>query len=124
MRVDSKSLLEVLPDFEDLMTLSEEIRTNSIKKAQLETRLRTREIEVIREVTTNPKYFKDGKQPSMAFIDSTFKYAGLENELIAPRQELAETTAEIDNLKMKMDVYRLMLDIWRTSSANERKSVI
>jgi hypothetical protein len=124
MITDARQIIEKLPDYEDLMEVAEKIKSVSLLKSRIDVQLRSAEAEVVKIVTTDPKYFQGGKAPSMAYIDTVFKYTGLSGELVEQRKILAELTAEIELLKAKMDIYKTALDIWRTLSANERKSVI
>jgi len=115
-------LIKKLPDYEDFMTLAETIERLSTKKARIEIQLKTLETELVRKVTTDPAFFQGGKVPSMAYIDGTWKYTGLNNELVPLRIEYAELTSSLEKSKITMEVYKTMLDIWRTLSANERKA--
>lgn len=122
MKENINELIKKLPDYEDFMNLAEKIESFSKEKSMLEIKIKSRESEIVKTVTTDPAYFQMGKAPSMAYIDAAYKYAGLSNELIPMRELLADRTVQVDKLKLTMDIYRTMLDIWRTLSANERKA--
>ena len=124
MNTSVNELIKKLPDYEDFMNLAEMIESVGKQKAILEIQIKTRETEVVRIVTTNPEFFQAGKVPSMALVEATWKYTGIENELVPLRLSLAEQTASLEKLKIKMDIYKTMLDIWRTLSANERSAGI
>lgn len=122
MKTDLKEVLANLPDFEQFLELAETMRITSVKKLTLEKELKEKEAEVIRTVTSDPQYFNGGKSPSFNYIDSTYRYTGFKGELLPIRAELIEATATLDHLKLKMDIYKNLLEIWRTLSANERSS--
>jgi len=122
MQLSEKQILEKLPDYEDFMGLTEEIENISFEKTKLDITIKTLEVEIVRKVTTLPEYFQAGKVPSMSFIESTYKYAGINGELVPMRTKLAELTSLLEKLKMQMDVFNTFVDIWRTLSSNSRKA--
>lgn len=109
-----------LPDFNDMMKLVEEISNLSKRKTLLDITVKVKEAEVTREMTTDEKYFVKGKPPTQAFIDNSWKYVGFNNETLKVREELVEVSANLELAKNKFQLYRIMIDIWRTESANER----
>ena len=116
----SGSILKKLPDFDDMMKVSEEIGELLLEKLKLETAIKGTEAETIFKVTTEEKYFVGGKPPSMSFAESTYNITGLAGELMPMREKLAEITATLEKKKTQYDVYKNMLDMWRTLAANER----
>lgn len=122
--MNSKDVLSKIPDFDDMMKIIDEITELQRRKLVLDVEIKTAESNVVREVTTNPDYFQSGKQPSMAYIDATFKHRGIADEIIPMRMELANVVSELDKLKNQLDAFKSLLEIWRTLSANERKAVI
>ena len=116
----SGSILKKLPDFDDMMKVSGEIGDLLLEKLKSETEIKSKEAETILKVMTDEKYFVGGKPPSMSFADSTYKVTGLEGELVPMRESLAEITANLEKKKIQYDVYKNMLDMWRTLAANER----
>ncbi len=118
--MNSKQVLEKLPDYSDLMELTEEIAKVSAKKLFLDNKIRAMESDVVLRVTKDQSFFQNGKPPSMSFIDVTYRFTGINNEIIPLRDELAEYICKLDSLKIRMDVYKQLFEIWRTLSANER----
>ena len=55
-------------------------------------------------------------------IDNTFKFTGLEGELIPLRNELAQVTAQFEGKKLQMDIYKTMIEVWRTLCSNQRSA--
>lgn len=113
-----------LPDFDEMMQLSDEIYVLSIEKNLLELRLKTQEADTVREVSTNHAYFTNGKASSQAYIDNTWKITGLNGELIPMRERLAVLSAEIDKKKSRFFLMRDFIGVWRTQEANERNSIV
>lgn len=122
--MNSKQVLEKLPDYSDLMELTDEIAKVSAKKLSLDNKIKAMESEVVLKVTKDQSFFQNGKPPSMSFIDVTYRFTGINNEIIPLRDELADCVCRLDSLKIKMDVYKQLFEIWRTLSANERASGI
>jgi len=116
----SGSILKKLPDFDDMMNVSSEIGDLLLDKLKLETSIKSAEADTILKVSTEEKYFVGGKPPSMSFAENTYKVTGLAGELIPMREKLAEITANLEKKKIQYDVYKNMLDMWRTLAANER----
>lgn len=113
-----------LPDFEDMFKIIDEIRNNSLEKAELEHQVRLAESEIIKKVTTDKSYFKGDKPPAKNFIDGTYLFTGLDNELLPFREKIAQLSINIEYLKSKLSLLRDTIEVWRTQSANERTSVM
>lgn len=109
-----------LPDFEDLDKLILGIRDLSLKVEYLDTYIKMREAEIIREYTTNPEKFVNGKVVSMTQIKATVAFTGENNELIEKRNELGSMRANLEAAKLRFNLEKAKIDVWRTKSANER----
>ena len=116
-------LQEILPDFDDLQGMISQIFDLQSKKAYLDVEIKATEALVTREVTTNEKYFTNGKAPSMEFIKSTYQYSGIDGKLIEKRKEYADVAALLEFKRLSYDLAKMKVDVWRTRSANERLSV-
>lgn len=124
MNSNVKEIFNIIPDFEEFMKLTDEIGELSFKKMKLEKDIKAKEADVVKVVTSDQKYFSGGKPLSMSFIDSTYKYTGLDNELLQEREALADITAQLEKRKLQLAIYKDMLEVWRTLSANERSSAL
>ncbi|KKM93425.1 hypothetical protein LCGC14_1208570 [marine sediment metagenome] len=113
-----------LPDFDDLFKVAEKIKSFSISRLHLQIRIKKIEADTVREVTLNSKYFIKNKAPSMAYIEATYKYTGIDNELIELRHKLASLTNELEYKKNVFLVMRDMISIYQTVSANARASLL
>jgi len=115
-----------LPDFDDMIGITGEIgtlkRTIAIDKAKLG-RLQAYITEM---ASTDPTYYVSDKPPSMAYIKANYHVLGLTKdqgeELELLHSRLAENEGRLRELELLFDVYRSMIDVWRTESANLRGS--
>lgn len=122
MNTNLREIFSSIPDFDEFMKLVDEIGFLSFNKMSLEKDIKTAEANVVRECITSDKYFQGGKPPSMSYIESTYKYTGLNNEILPLRERYADLSAQLDKRKLQLSVYRDMLEVWRTLSANERST--
>lgn len=113
-----------IPDFEDMMNVAEKIRDTSLRKTKLELKIDDLVSKTVVKVTTDPAYFTNGKPPSMSFVNSTYLVTGINGDIMALRERLAELESELEYLKNKLYIYREIIDVWRTMSANKRASVM
>jgi hypothetical protein len=109
-----------LPEQEKIVEIVNKINELSLEVANLEYELEFREAGVVREATTNKKYYTGSKPQSQEFIKNSWKITGFEGELVELRKEYCKKKAELDNEKRNLRLVEMLVDIWRTSSANER----
>lgn len=112
-----------LPDTDTIYNVIEEIANLTMQRNMLDVELKAAESRIVIEATTNQEKFQGGKAPSMAFIESTWKFGGFNGELLSSRKQFAETQAALDRAKLLFDFYKMLVDIYRTESANSRKVV-
>src|SRR5512135_2525857 len=112
-----------LPDFDEMFELVEMIKALSTKRAKLKSEIEATEAKTVRIVSNDPKYYMGGKPPSITYINVTWKYTGLNDELVDKRRELAEVEAALDGCKLLLDYDKAMIEVWRTISANERMAI-
>jgi hypothetical protein len=48
---------------------------------------------------------------------------GFDGELLKKREQLAELESELEYLRMRYELDKIVIDVWRTQSANKRKAV-
>lgn len=116
--------IENLPDFDELIALTGEIgglkTTLMVDKASL---LRL-EAEITERVTNLPQYHVGGKPASMAYIKSHYHILGCdkgtERELGKLKNTIAQNEGRLREKDLLFQVYRDMIDVWRTESANKR----
>lgn len=113
-----------IPDFEDMLKVAQKIKDLSLRKTKLELTIDDMVSKTVVELTTNPEHHINGKPPSMAFINRTYTTTGLDGKIFEYREKLAEVETNLEYYKNKLYIYRDMIDVWRTVSANKRASVI
>jgi len=113
-------IVKKLPDFEEMLAIAQEVRDLSLQKLLIENALKTKESDIYKEAMVNEKYFIGGKQPAISYIKSAYEHGGFSGELVQAREELAKVSAELDYKKQVMSVYKEMIGIFQTLSANER----
>lgn len=112
-----------LPDFEDLYELATQIHKRTMEARLLKVELDAQESEIFRTVSEDSKYFVGGKPPSAVYIKTAYLFSGLDGELLEKRKLLATLETEIENLKLVLDTHKLLIEVWRTQSANKRKAI-
>jgi hypothetical protein len=105
-----------LPDFDILFKLALEIKELSVEEGLLELEIKRSESDIIRNIVEKSQ----GKPPSMSYLQSTIAFTGIDNSLLDLRKRLVEVSSDLDYKKLLLDLYRRMIDVWRTQSANER----
>ena len=113
-----------LPDFEDIFKLVEEIGKLNKAKSVLELEISFTEADTAMTVMNNPEFYLDGKKPSMEYVKNTYLITGLNNELLGKRRELVELETSLNTKRLKLDMYKYLIEIWRTQSANERNAIV
>jgi hypothetical protein len=120
MKGTPEEVLKAIPDFDQFMKLSEEISALMYRKLYLDAQIKEGESNVFKTANTAEKYFQGGKPPSATFVDNTYKFTGLEHELIPIRTEQAMVISELEGKKQQMDIYKTMIEVWRTLCSNQR----
>ena len=120
MKGTPDEVLKSIPDFDEFNKLAEEISALMLQKLSLEAKVKDGESNVFRVTSTDEKYFQGGKPPSVAYVENTYKYPGFDGGLMSIRNQLAQVTADLELKKLQMDVYKTMVDVWRTLSSNSR----
>lgn len=113
-----------IPDLEDMLKVAQRIKEVSLEKTRLGLVIEDTKSKTVIALTTKAEHFVNGKPPSMAFIRETYLFTGLDGQLYEYRKQLGQAEAELEFLKNKLSIYRDMIDVWRTISANKRASVI
>jgi hypothetical protein len=122
METTASKFLTKLPEFDILFELVNEAATISAKKLSLDNEIKQKEAETVLKVSTEEKYQVGGKAPSMSFIENTHKILGIDGELLPLRKQLVETIVALEKLRGTLDIYKEMLGVWQTLSANERRT--
>ncbi len=122
MKSNLKDIVDAIPDFEDFLKLADEISNLSYQKLQLENNIKALEAETFRKAMKQP--LENGKSPSSSFVTNAYVHTGLDGELLPEREKLAYVISKLDNYKIKLSIYKDMIEFFRTVSANERKAEV
>ena len=74
------------------------------------------------EATLTDKHLVDGKTPSVSFIDKSWRVTGFDGEITQIKEQLGEASAKLEQEKRRYEVLKMVFDMWRTQSANERNA--
>lgn len=110
-----------LPDFDEIYALNDKIFELSKKKGLLEIKIKLGEADVTTRATFDKKYYVNDKPPSQTYIDNSWKFTGFDGELTELRNQLVQASTELEYVKSKLDLLKLVIEVWRTKSANERR---
>ena len=113
-----------LPDVDEMFKLVDKITDLSYRKSMLELEITFEESRIVKLASSDSSYYQGGKPPSVAFINSTWKNTGFNNELKPKREELAKVSADLESARLKFQLYKELVGLYRTQSANERSAVI
>jgi hypothetical protein len=114
-----------LPDFEMLFTLADDIGRLTKEVGLLKVELEFEESRIVKTVSTDMGYFVEDakgnkKPPAMNFVEAAYFPSGLNDELLAKRQELATKEGELKHKEMTLQLMKIQVDVYRTESANAR----
>ena len=113
-----------LPDFNDMFALVRKIKELTFEKMKLDLQLDYMKADITLVATNDPKYFQKDKAPSMSFLESTYLTTGFEGELIPIKTRLVEIVSDLEEAKMTMQVYRDIISLYQTESANMRAATM
>ena len=116
-----------LPDFDDLIELAKEIGRIKTGLEMDKNRLDMLLAEITDVVSSNDVYFINDKPPSMAYITANYHSVGYDDitkqQIENLRNNIATNAGLLREKEIIMDIYRDMIDVWRTQSANERNAM-
>jgi hypothetical protein len=107
-----------LPDFDEMFNVVNIIRDKTWQKLLLEAEISEGESKAI-EYNIEHKKVK-GKTASMEYAKLVWKPVGLNGELVSKRKVLAKVESELAEARALFDVYKSMIAVWQTESANKR----
>jgi len=111
-----------LPDIEKVQDTIFELYRLEQELGKVKLAIKLKEADVVNLVANNPQYFKNGKPLPISQIQATYAITGLNNELSKLRAKLVELESEVNYKSRQLDLYKMIADLWRTQSANERKA--
>jgi hypothetical protein len=107
-----------LPDFDEMFAIAVQIKDFTYRKLILEAEISEGESKAI-EYNMEHKEI-NGKPASMEYAKIVWKPVGLKGELVGKRKELAMVESKLAESKALFDVYKAMIAVWQTDSANKR----
>jgi hypothetical protein len=115
-----------LPDFEEMLGLADRIgalrREIDVYEASLDAKL----AEITRVVTQNKEYWHTGKAPAVNYIKTVFHSEGhteqAGKELSGLRKNIFAKTGELETLKLKFQIYKSMVDVWKANQYNKNQA--
>lgn len=107
-----------LPDFDEMFNVVNVIRDLTYQKLILDAEISEGESEVIEYNMAHKKV--NGKYASMEYAKLVWKPVGLNGKLVVKRKELASVESKLAEAKALFDVYKSMIAVWQTESANKR----
>jgi hypothetical protein len=123
METNSKKMMEELPDFEEMFKVIEEIKSLNIDKMRLEKEVKQAESDCFNLVMSNSEYEVNGKSPSVSYFDNAYKFNGLSGEILEIREKLILAQACLEEKKLQYELYKEMLDMFKTVVYQERGMV-
>jgi hypothetical protein len=114
METNSKKVLQALPDFNDVLALISKVKELTVKKMKLDSDIKYQEAANFSLIMNSSEFFVGGKPVAVAYYEHCYKFAGIKDNLKSLRQELILITAELDELKVKYDLYKQMQDMYKT----------
>lgn len=118
------SILPTLPDFEDMYSTIQKIKELTFNKLSLEVQIKDAVAKITRSAYTESKYFINGKPRPMSFIEKAWLFSGFNGELLDKRERFAQVCADLEHIKLKFELDKALIDVWRTESANKRLAVV
>lgn len=112
-----------LPDFEDLARSIDTISQLALEKSVLDITIKEMECNVFKIAITDEKYLQQGKIPSTAHIENTYRYTGLNNEILPYRLKLAKVSSELEKQRLSFELMKDKIEIWRSEQATKRISL-
>jgi hypothetical protein len=113
-----------LPDFDEMLELTELIRDLTLHLGVLDNQIKQEESFLYQRFMTDSSLFYNGKPLSTSAVKSAYEHTGLRGELVVKRNELAQVKADLEKAKLRFDVYKMMIDVYRTEAANKRASAL
>lgn len=115
--------LPTLPDFEDMYQTIQKIKELTFNKLILEVQIKDAVASITKTAYSDSKYFVNGKPRPMSFIEKAWLFSGFNGELFEKRKSFARICADLEHIKLKFDLDKALIDVWRTESANRRLAV-
>lgn len=115
-----------LPDFEEMLGIADRIGSLKREIDVYENALDAKLAEVTRVVTMNKEYWHTTKAPAVNYIRTVFHPQGhteqAGKELTVLRENIFDKTGELETLKLKFQIYKSMIDVWKAAQYNKNQA--
>jgi hypothetical protein len=115
-------MVNKLPDFDDLQTIINEIATLEQEVGERKIELDVAEGQLTQKALTDTTMYINQKAPSMDYTRTAI--LAIDAELVKRRLEINTLDSVLKYKKAYYALELLKIEIWRTQSANERKSLL
>lgn len=119
---------EFMPDFDDFEKMAADVARLKADILIAKSNLSQLEAHCMKEALTNSEYWLGGKRPAMNYCEKVVKEIGNTEEdavaLCSYRDQIAVMTEAYQLLQHLITLSRDKLDLYRTLSANQRKSFL
>jgi hypothetical protein len=113
-----------LPDFEEMLAISQEVGRLTTNVAIYKNAIKALQGEVTRKVIMDERFWPGKKPPAFNYIQATFHQLGYDEEtrkaMVELTNSLAHTEGSLEELKMKFQVFRDQIDVWKVKQYNKR----
>ena len=113
-----------LPEFDKFYELSENIKKKSLELSLVDLDISKQQAEIAKRAMVDTSLYVKGKPPSMEYLKNTLFVTGIDDELLSLLGKKETLEAELDYLKRQYEILKIITEIWRTQSANERSALI
>lgn len=119
---------DLLPDFNDMDTVSKAITASKLRADSVKLNLETKIAECVRLAYTSRDYWVNGKPPTQSYIDSVVKVLGNTPEdalmISALRLEYSNAVRDAEINGNLLETMRNRVQIFQTMSANKRHGLL
>lgn len=119
---------ELIPDFDDMEKWSHQAAALKGRLVGLKANLSMYEAQTIYTAMTNQDFWIGNKRPGITYCQAVVAKIGNTDidrqALFDWRRELADTVEELTLVEHLIDIAKAKLDLYRTLSANTRKSFL
>lgn len=115
-----------LPDFEEMLEISDEIGRLTTELAIMKEALKAHKAMIARVVIQNPEYWHTDKTPAWNYIEGVYHSEGFNDkskeDLVGMIIKISELDGELERQKMRFRVMSDMIDVWKADQYNKNQA--
>ncbi len=112
-----------IPDYEEMMAVTNKISSLLSERDNLKNLIEMNEGIILRTLTTEERFFINGKPPATNFVEKAYFNSVFEGiDMPALRKQLTNVTAELEKFRMIFDVMKQQITLFQIESANRRNA--